>query len=175
MFNVPLPSHLRYFFSPKIWGLLRPKYPQKIQKNKYLAKKIKPEKEPDSSKARQGHIKHACKKSGSNAQKWRRHWHLKDFFFFCLNQPLVRTQHRKLAVDHTDCTAYIWQHALYHTDHESIFPKISRTPSGNRSHTDHLSEVWTLCPPGAVQVDVHSSTFRQGFIERTRVEKTHKV
>ena len=70
--NVPLPSLLRMFwvfFSAKMWGPLKPKYLQKIQKPKYLAKKTKRKKKKKSLKARQGHIKHVCKISGSNSQK----------------------------------------------------------------------------------------------------------
>ena len=42
-----------------------------------------------SLKARQGHIKHVYNISGSNSQKRRGHWHLKEFGFLCLNQPVV--------------------------------------------------------------------------------------
>ena len=39
-------------------------------------------------KARQGHTKNVCKISGSNSQKRRGHWHLKEFRVLCLNQPV---------------------------------------------------------------------------------------
>ena len=46
VFTVPLSRLSRMngvfifiIFSPKMWGLLRPKYPQKMQKPKYLTKK----------------------------------------------------------------------------------------------------------------------------------------
>ena len=75
VFYVPLPSLLRKFFflSPRMWSLLRPKYPQKIQKPKYLAGKKKKKK---SLKARQGHIKHVCKyfkisQNGVDIGTWR--------------------------------------------------------------------------------------------------------
>ena len=40
-------------------------------------------------KARQGHIKHVCKISGSDSQKRRGHWRLKEFGVLCLNQPIL--------------------------------------------------------------------------------------
>ena len=60
----------RFVFSPDIWGLALniwvlkgPAFPAKknITKTKH------------SQKARQGHIKHVCKISGSISQKWRGH------------------------------------------------------------------------------------------------------
>ena len=50
--------------------------PPKIQKPKYLRKK----KKKYSEKARQGHLEHACKISGSISQKRRGHWTLNEFW-----------------------------------------------------------------------------------------------
>ena len=50
--------------------------------------KTKEQKKKHSLKARQGHIKHACKFPGSNSQKRRGHWRLKEFGVLCLNQPV---------------------------------------------------------------------------------------
>ena len=77
------------FFSPKMWGFLRPQYPPKIQTSQHLAKN----KQAYSSKARQGHIKHVCKISGAISQKRRGHWYLKEFGVLCLNQPLFKLRH----------------------------------------------------------------------------------
>ena len=72
------------FFSSKCgWGLLRPKYPPKIQNPKYLTGTQKP------LKARQGHTKHVRNLSESNSQKRRGHWHLKEFRVLRFNQPFV--------------------------------------------------------------------------------------
>ena len=100
VFNVPLPSLLRMeffvflFFSAKMWGPLKPKYLQKIQKPKHLVKNTKKRKKKHSLKARQGHIKHVCKSSGSNSQKRRGHWRLKEFGVLCLNQPVPGIEYR---------------------------------------------------------------------------------
>ena len=70
---MPLPSLLRMvcFFSPKMWRLLRHKYPKKIQKPKTQISGEKKQKKNKihSLKDRQGHTKHVCKISGSNSQK----------------------------------------------------------------------------------------------------------
>ena len=71
-----------FFFSPKMWGLSRPKYSQKY-KNPNIWRKKK-----HSLKARQGHIEQVCKISGSNSQKRRGHWPLKEFAVLWLNQPV---------------------------------------------------------------------------------------
>ena len=47
-------------------------------------------KKKHSSKAWQEHTKHVCKNSGSNSQKQRGHWHLKEFWVSCLNQPVTQ-------------------------------------------------------------------------------------
>ena len=58
--------------------LLRPKYPE-IYKNPNLAKRKQKKKKKHLLKAWQGRIKHVCKISGSNSQKRRGHWTLKEF------------------------------------------------------------------------------------------------
>ena len=68
-------------------GSLKTQISQKIQKNRYLAKTKRKEK-PDSQKARQGHIKHVCKISGSISQIRRGHRTLKEIGVLCLNQPV---------------------------------------------------------------------------------------
>ena len=53
--------------------------PQKCKNPNNWRKKTQNTK-PHSLKARQGHIKHVCKISGSNSQKRRGHWPLKEFW-----------------------------------------------------------------------------------------------
>ena len=101
VFNVPLPSLLLMcffcfgFFSPKMWGLLRPKYPKKDTKTQISQKRYKDpniwreKKNKKTLKARQRHTKQVCKISGYNSQKRRGHCHLKEFGLLCLNQPVL--------------------------------------------------------------------------------------
>ena len=71
-----------------MWDLLRPKYPPKIQKPKYLTKKLKKQNKKHPLQARQGYTKHVCKTSESNSQKRRGHWHMKEVWVLCLNHPV---------------------------------------------------------------------------------------
>ena len=80
-----------WLYSPKMWGLLRLKYPKK-SKTQMSDEKTRKAKKKHSLKPRQGHTKHMCKISGSTSQKRRGHWHLKEFWVLCLNQPVGRIQ-----------------------------------------------------------------------------------
>ena len=74
-----------FFFShPKMWGLLRPKYPPKMQKPKGLAEKTKKQKKTKNLirwRLGRGTL-NTCKISGSNFKKRRGHWRLKVFWDF---------------------------------------------------------------------------------------------
>ena len=72
-----------------MWDRLRLNPPPQKKKKKleYLAKKEN-KREPHSSKARQGHIKHVGKNSGYLSKKRRGQWALKEFGVLCLNQPV---------------------------------------------------------------------------------------
>ena len=71
------------FFAGIVGSRRRPKYPQKnTNPNIWPQKK----KEIHSLKARQGHIKHVCKFSGSISQKRGGYSTLKEFGDMCLNQ-----------------------------------------------------------------------------------------
>ena len=59
----------------------------KKQKPKYLAKKTKNKNPPFVKRLGRG-ILNTCNFSGSNSQKRRGHWHLKEFWVLCLNQPV---------------------------------------------------------------------------------------
>ena len=91
VFSVPLPSLLHmfffFFFSPKMWGSLRPKYPKKIQKPKCLADKNKKQKNIRWRLGR-GTLNACAKFQGLNSQKRRGHWHLNEFGILFLNQPV---------------------------------------------------------------------------------------
>ena len=79
----------RFFvFSPKMWGILRPKYPQKCTNPKYLTKKNKKTKKNMLGRG----TLNTCKILGSNSQKRRGHWHLKEFWVLRLNQPVADSQ-----------------------------------------------------------------------------------
>ena len=86
-----------WLYSPKMWGLLRLKYPKK-SKTQMSDEKTRKAKKKHSLKPRQGHTKHMCKISGSTSQKRRGHWHLKEFWVLCLNQPV-----------HIRCKHHTWQ------------------------------------------------------------------
>ena len=79
---------LLFFFAENV-GSLKTQTSKNKSAKKYLTKK----KEKAFVKARQGHIKHVCKISGSNSQKRRGHWYLKEFGVLCLNQPLFKLRH----------------------------------------------------------------------------------
>ena len=70
-----------------MWCLLRPNIP-KNAKTQMSDEKTRKAKKKHSLKPRQGHTKHMCKISGSTSQKRRGHWHLKEFWVLCLNQPV---------------------------------------------------------------------------------------
>ena len=77
-----------YLFPLENAGFLKPQIPHTIQKPKYLAKENKKQRER-SRKARQEHIKHGCKISGSPCLERRGHWTLKGIFFFYSNKPVL--------------------------------------------------------------------------------------
>ena len=110
VFNLPLPSLLRMgffvfvFFSPKMWGPLRPKiYPKNTKKTNIWRKKYK-----KIVKGPAGAHLTRVQNSGSISQKRRGHWHLKQFGVLCLNQPVSRLSlwrelqrwHRSFCEDH---------------------------------------------------------------------------
>ena len=77
-------------FPLEIWDAVRPKYPQKIQNSKHLAKKGKRKNIPE--RLRRGTL-NTCKIAGSISQKRRGYWTLKEFGVLCLNQPVGMTVH----------------------------------------------------------------------------------
>ena len=76
-------------------GSLQTQISPEIQKPKYLMKKTK---QKNSLKARQGRIEHVCKLSGSNSQKRRGHWRLKEFGVLRLNQAVVSKYKKKTSL-----------------------------------------------------------------------------
>ena len=78
-----------FLFSAENVRCLKTQISTKIQKAKYPTKKKQETKKTHSLKARRGHAKHVCKIAGSNSQKRRGPWHLKQFWVLFLNQPVV--------------------------------------------------------------------------------------
>ena len=102
VFNVPLPTLLRmgffiYCFAENVGSLKTQTSPRTTKTRIPGEKKQKQKPKKQSLKARQGHIEHVCKISGSNSQKRRGHWRLKEIGVLCLNQPVftVRVTHRQ--------------------------------------------------------------------------------
>ena len=98
VFNVPLPTLLRmgffiYCFAENVGSLKTKTSPSTTKTRIPGEKKQKQKPKKQSLKARQGHIEHVCKISGSNSQKRRGHWYLKEFGVLCLNQPLFKLRH----------------------------------------------------------------------------------
>ena len=77
-----------FLFSAENVRCLKTQISTKIQKAKYPTKKKQETKKTHSLKARRGHAKHVCKIAGSNSQKRRGPWHLKQFWVLFLNQPV---------------------------------------------------------------------------------------
>ena len=96
VFNVPLPSLSRIvfflffcFFSTEIWDPLRPKYPPKTQKPKYLAEKKRKKKKPIRERLGRGTLNTCAKFQGLSLQNGVDIWTLKEFGVSCLNQPVA--------------------------------------------------------------------------------------
>ena len=109
------------FFSPKMWDILRPKYPQKTKKTNIWRKKEN-ENKKKSFKARQGHTKHMRKISRSNSQKRRGHWHLKELGFYAWTSLYViwfvrlGAQSNNSFVRATSNSNLIWQFRVWDID-----------------------------------------------------------
>ena len=81
VFNVPLPSLSRmFFFFRRKCGVSSDTNIPRKNENRNIWRKEKKQKHP--LQAWQGHTKHTCKISGSNSQKRRGHWHLKELWFY---------------------------------------------------------------------------------------------
>ena len=93
-------------------GSLKTQISPKIRKTQISGEKTKKNKKK-SLKARQGHIKHVCKISGSsNSQKRRGHWRLKEFGSLCLNQPVYAIS---LSEDEDGRRVNCWPGSAVHT------------------------------------------------------------
>ena len=123
-----------FFPPPKMWGSSSPKYPLYIRQRKEEKKK--------SLKARQGHIKHVCKISGSNSQERRGHWRLKEFGVLCLNQPVKLT--------------FSW--SLYRT--YSVGPKT------------FFGLDWTTCSTGHLLMKTSNKNSRLTFAGKQKVRES---
>ena len=113
-----------FFFLSGNLGSLKTQISQKIQ-NPNIWRKKKENKNSHSQKARQGHIKHVCKISGSISQKRRGHWTLKELGVLCLNQPVLRT---------------------ITENHSNQDPRFTLKPICTPIFTHHIRS-WLLCTP----------------------------
>ena len=94
VFSVPLPSLFRgcvcvcvCFFSAENVGSLETQISQKNTQTQISDEKNKKQKTSIRSRLGRGAL-NTCKISGSNSQKRRGRWHLKEFGVLCLNQPV---------------------------------------------------------------------------------------
>ena len=106
---MPLPSLLQlffFFFLAENVGSLKTQISQKNAKPQTSDENKKQKKR--SLQARQGHTKNVRNFSGSNSKKRRGHWHLKEFWVLCLNQPVNHygNKHRQCFVPY-DVSKYM--------------------------------------------------------------------
>ena len=86
MFNVPLPSLLRFFFLADNVGSLKTQISQNTKLH-YLAEEKK-QKESIRERLGRGTL-NTCANFYGLTQKRRGHWHLKESGVLCLNQPVL--------------------------------------------------------------------------------------